>query len=93
MDNLQPHANCPLNCHLRGGPRCVCNVIPLPGEHAPISFGLRLGLDHYYGADALPPCIRGSHGAAYWSVHEELGSHNGPQINPGPHAAVEAAEE
>lgn len=68
MDNLRPHGSCPLNCHLRGGPRCVRNVIPLPGEHAPISFGLRLGLDHFYGADAMPPCIRGSHGAAYWSV-------------------------
>jgi hypothetical protein len=73
MDNLQPHANCPLDCQLHGGPRCVCNLIPLPADHAPISFGLRLGLDHFYGVDELPPCIRGTHGAAYWSVHSTPG--------------------
>lgn len=68
MENLQPHANCPLNCHLCGGPRCVCNLIAMPGESAPISYGKRLGLNHFYGEDDLPPCVRGPLGAAYWSV-------------------------
>lgn len=78
MHNMQPCAHCPLNCHLRGDTRCVRNLVTLPAEHAPISFGLRLGLDHFYGTDALPPCIHGSHGAAYWSVMTSPGDAEPP---------------
>lgn len=62
-----------MQCHLHDGPMCVCNLVTLTGEHAPISFGLRLGLNHIYGEDHVPPCVRGPLGAAYWSVQSTPG--------------------
>jgi hypothetical protein len=52
----------------------VCNLVNLTDEHAPISFGLRLGLNHLYGEDHVPPCVHGPLGASYWSVQSTPGS-------------------
>ena len=57
-----------MNCTLRNGPRCVCNLIAVSGENSPISLGLRMGLGHFYGSRALPPCVHGTLGSAYWST-------------------------
>jgi hypothetical protein len=72
---------------------CVCNLVTLAGEHAPISFGLRLGLNHIYGEDHVPPCVRGPLGAAYWSLESDPGGAEGHLAQPGLHAAFEEAEE
>lgn len=57
-----------MTCDLHDAPMCVCNLVTLTGEHAPISFGLRIGLNHIYGKDHVPPCVQGPLGASYWSV-------------------------
>jgi hypothetical protein len=68
MNLRRPNPDCAMNCTLRNGPQCVCNLIAVHGENSPISHGLRIGLGHFYGGRALPPCIRGTLGAAYWST-------------------------
>uniref|UniRef100_UPI0037835A46 hypothetical protein n=1 Tax=Prosthecobacter sp. TaxID=1965333 RepID=UPI0037835A46 len=47
------------------------NLIKLPGENAPISLGLRIGLNQVFGKESLPPCVRGPVGSAYWSIQPE----------------------
>ena len=46
----------------------MSNLITLAGENAPISLGLHIGLNHVYGGNAVPPCIRGTLGSAVWST-------------------------
>ncbi|MFM2166909.1 MAG: hypothetical protein RIS79_1280 [Verrucomicrobiota bacterium] len=62
-----------MQCQLHDAPMCVCNLVNLTDEHAPISFGLRLGLNHLYGEDHVPPCVHGPLGASYWSVQSAPG--------------------
>lgn len=50
------------------GPMCVRNLIKLSGEKAPITLGLRIGLNHVYADGGLPPCVHGPLGSAYWST-------------------------
>lgn len=76
-------------CTFRNGPECVCNLIAVSGENSPISHGLRIGLGNLYGSRAMPPCVRGTLGSAYWSVGADSG--NAPQ--PGTHAAFAKAKE
>lgn len=76
-------------CTFRNGPECVCNLIAVSGENSPISHGLRIGLGNFYGSRAMPPCVRGTLGSAYWSVGTDSG--NAPQ--PGTHAAFAKAKE
>lgn len=68
MSNLHPFPNCPLDCALKGNPLCVRKLIRLTGAREPITLGLRIGLNHVYGEDAMPPCVRGTVGSAYWST-------------------------
>jgi hypothetical protein len=57
-----------MNCQHQGSPMCVGNLITLSGQNTPISLGIRIGLNHAYGCDNLPPCLRGPVGSAYWST-------------------------
>lgn len=68
MNIRRPNPDCAMNCTLRNGPQCVCNLVAISGENSPISFGLRIGLGHFYGSRTLPPCVRGTLGSAYWST-------------------------
>ena len=68
MNIRSPNPDCPMNCSLRNSPQCVCNLVVVAGENSPISFGLRIGLGHFYGNRTLPPCVRGTVGSAYWST-------------------------
>lgn len=68
MSYLHPNPNCPLTCSYRNGSMCVCNLVAISGEHAPISLGLRIGLNYVYGDNALPPCVHGPLGSAFWST-------------------------
>ena len=68
MNIRRPKTDCLMNCSYRNGPQCVCNLVAVAGENSPISFGLRIGLGHFYGSRALPPCVHGSLGMAYWST-------------------------
>ncbi|OYW77789.1 MAG: hypothetical protein B7Z37_02565 [Verrucomicrobia bacterium 12-59-8] len=78
-----------MTCTFRNGPQCVCNLIAVSGDNTPISYGLRIGLGNFYGSRAMPPCVRGSLGTAYWSVGVDSG--NTPPL--GVPAACAAAEE
>lgn len=49
---------------------CVGNLVTLTGQNSPISLGIRIGLNHIYGENDLPPCIRGPIGSTYWSTTE-----------------------
>ncbi len=68
MHNLQPRQNCHLDCPYRENEMCVCNLVSIDGSHAPISLGLRIGLDHIYGPDCVPLCVHGPVGASYWAI-------------------------
>ena len=78
-----------MSCPFRNGPECVCNLVAVSGEKSPISLGQRIGLGHFYGSRAMPPCVRGSLGAAYWSV----GDHSANAYQPGMHAAFVVAHQ
>lgn len=77
MHNLRPYSNCSMPCDLHDNSMCVCNLVTLTEERAPISFGLRVGLNNIYAEQNLPPCVRGPIGAAYWSVASEPGANDG----------------
>ena len=83
-----PNPDCPMACTFRNGAQCVCNLIAVSGENSPISYGLRIGLGNFYGIRAMPPCVRGPLGSAYWSVGVDSG--NSPQ--PGVPSAFTKAE-
>ena len=68
MNILRPSPDCPLTCAFRNTDQCVCNLISVSGEKAPISYGLHIGLGNFYGSQSLPPCVHGPLGSAYWSV-------------------------
>jgi hypothetical protein len=68
MNDLSPCLECALSCPYHDSPMCVGNLVMLADEHAPISLGLHVGLNHVYGEDGLPPCVRGSVGSAHWSI-------------------------
>ncbi len=68
LNNRRPCPNCPLQCSFHGSPMCVCNLISLAGQNAPISLGLHIGLNHSYGGGLMPPCVRGNLGSAHWST-------------------------
>ena len=68
MNIRRPNPDCSMTCTLRNSAQCVCNLIAVSGENSPISHGLRIGLGHYYGSRALPPCVRGTVGSSYWST-------------------------
>jgi hypothetical protein len=88
MNVRRPNPNCPMACTFRNRPQCVCNLISVSGRHSSISHGLRIGLGHFYGTRSLPPCVRGSVGAAYWSTDDE----SVKAAQPGMHAAFAQAE-
>lgn len=92
MNNLRPCQNCPLNCAYHGDDMCVSNLVQLVGERSPITYGLRVGLNHFYGGDALPPCVRGPLGNTYWSVDANPGSAEDHFPQPGLHTAFESPE-
>lgn len=71
MTTHSPCRICPLSCEHHDSPSCVRNLIKLPGESAPISLGLRIGLNQVFGKETLPPCVRGPVGSAYWSIQPE----------------------
>ena len=74
---------------------CVCNLVTLTEDRAPISFGLRVGLNNIYGDRHLPPCVRGPVGAAYWSVesdHEDHNDNQGLDFQPGQHATFQEVD-
>lgn len=89
MNTRRRNPDCPMSCTFRNGPKCVCNLIAVSGEKSPISLGQRIGLGHFYGSRDMPPCVRGSLGAAYWSV--DVDSANAMQ--PEGHDVLAAAEE
>ena len=68
MHSRCPNPDCPMACTFRNGPECVCNLIALSGGDSHISYGLHIGLQNFYGSRAMPPCVRGPIGSAYWSV-------------------------
>jgi hypothetical protein len=68
MNGLTPCLDCTLNCHFYDSPMCVGNLIMLAEELTPITLGLHVGLNHIYGANGVPPCVRGPFGAAHWSI-------------------------
>lgn len=78
-----------MQCHLHDASMCVCNLVTLTEENAPISFGLRVGLNNIYGDRHLPPCVRGPVGAAYWSVESEPGEHQGLASESGQSASLQ----
>lgn len=67
---------------------CVCNLVTLTEERAPISFGLRVGLNNIYGDHHMPPCVRGPVGAAYWSVESEPRDPESLAFESGPYASL-----
>ena len=84
MNSRCPNPDCQMACALRNGPHCVCNLIAVSGGNSPISYGLRIGLESFYGSRGMPPCVRGPVGSAYWSV--------GVDSENAPHAEVPAPE-
>lgn len=68
VGNLRPCMDCSLDCAHHGSSLCVPNLVGLHGEGSPITFGLRIGLNHVFADAILPPCVRGPLGAAYWST-------------------------
>jgi hypothetical protein len=78
-----------MQCHLHDASMCVCNLVTLTEERAPISFGLRVGLNNIYGDRHMPPCVRGPVGAAYWSVESEPGDPEGLAAESGPYASFQ----
>mgnify|MGYP006982880027 CR=1 FL=1 len=68
VGNLRPCMDCLLDCAHHGSSLCVPNLVGLHGEGSPITFGLRIGLNHVFADTTLPPCVRGPLGAAYWST-------------------------
>lgn len=55
MNDLSPCLECALSCRYHDSPMCVSNLVMLADQHAPISLGLHVGLNHVYGEDGLPP--------------------------------------
>ncbi|MFZ4763604.1 MAG: hypothetical protein ACOYMN_01520 [Roseimicrobium sp.] len=83
-----PLAICPMACTFRNGPECVRNLIALSGGDSHISYELHIELQNFYGSRAMPPCVRGPIGSAYWSVgvNSVLAQHAGvpaPFAEPG----------
>lgn len=58
---------CRHDCALRHSSQCVCRLLGFTEQDAPISYGLRVGLDSLYSDVGLPPCVQGPVGASYWS--------------------------
>lgn len=79
MSILQPNQHCRLNCAYHDDLMCVCNLVSVREEHTPITFGLRVGLNHIYGSEAVPPCVHGPLGESYWSTVADLPSVISPQ--------------
>lgn len=71
LDNRHPCPDCHLPCDYHGRPMCVCNLISLGGQNAPITLGVHLGLSHIYGDKPLPTCVRGNLGSGYWSTEQD----------------------
>ena len=71
MNTFSPRLSCELNCPYHDTPMCLCNLVALPGNKAPISLGLRIGLTQTYGEDRMPPCVHVENGAAHWSAETD----------------------
>ncbi|MDI1312096.1 hypothetical protein [Prosthecobacter sp.] len=71
MNIRRPNLECSMACEFRSSAQCVCNLVAVSGEKSPISFGLRIGLGHFYGNKSLPPCVRGTLGSSYWSTQAD----------------------